>query len=70
MIIPFESNLPNIHKSVYMNEHKIYRALLYTYTVEYVVKKDENGNIVKNESIKRIYIWPFNDWDRIASDLS
>lgn len=70
MLIPIKRNPPAICDCVYTDPHEVYRALLYTYTKRYVVRKDENGEFIQDEIIRKIYIWPFNDWNRIIADLT
>lgn len=69
LLIPIKRNAPS-DEQIAFYAYNLYRAGLYTYVEKHIYMEDENHNVIRDEMIKKIFLWPKNDWKRIKQFLS
>lgn len=66
LLIPIKKDIPSKYlcKCLY-DSHKIYKAGFYTYVKKDIYKLNEHKEVVLDKTVKKIFWWPFNNWEKI-----
>lgn len=68
MFIPVKKDIPSEYLcQCFYDSYEIYKAPLYTYVKKYTYQLNDNNEAIPDETIKKFFWWPMNDWKKINS---